>query len=77
MPQNWDIRAEGRAWTEEEALARYELTPEKIELIDGKLLWDDEERVLLLALLLENVGANVAVRLGNANVWRAAIERLE
>jgi hypothetical protein len=68
---------EGRAWTDEEAMARYELTPEKIELIDGKLLWDDEERLVLLALLLENVGANVAVRLGNPNVWRAAVDRLE
>ena len=77
MLQNWDIRAEGGAWTEEEALARYDLTPEKIEMIDGKLLWDDEERLLLLALLLENVGVNVAVRLGDPNVWRAGVERLE
>src|SRR5712691_10937509 len=77
VPQSWDIRAEGRTWTEEEALARYELTPDKIEMVDGKLLWDDEQRLLLLALLLENVGVNAAVRLGNPNVWRAAVERLE
>jgi len=77
VPQSWDIRAEGRTWTEEEALARYELTPDKIEMVDGKLLWDDEQRLLLLALLLQNVGVNAAVRLGNPNVWRAAVERLE
>lgn len=77
MLQNWDIRAEGRAWTGEEASGRYALTPEKIEMIDGKLLWDDEQRLLLLALLLENVGVNVAVGLGNPNVWRAAVDRLE
>jgi len=46
-------------------------------MVDGKLLWDDEQRLLLLALLLENVGVNVAVRLGNPNVWHAAVERLE
>jgi hypothetical protein len=51
-------------------MARYELTPEKLEMIDGKLLWDHEARVALLGLLLENVGADVAVRLGDPSVWR-------
>jgi hypothetical protein len=53
------------------------LTPEKIEMCEGKLLWEDEERVALLGLLLENVGANAAVRLGDPAVWRAAIAGLE
>ena len=35
--ERWDIRREGRAW-EDEALARYSLTPEKIEMVGGKLL---------------------------------------
>lgn len=73
---NWDIRAEGRAWRSE-ALDRYALTPEKLEMIDGKLLHDDEERLRLLALLLENVGAEAAVRLGDPDVWRAAVAKLE
>lgn len=72
----WDIRAEGRAWRTE-AMDRYALTPEKLEMIDGKLLHDDDERLRLLALLLENVGADAAVRLGDPNVWRAAVGRLE
>jgi hypothetical protein len=71
----WDIRREGRAWGPE-AMARYELTPEKLEMIDGKLLWDDEARVALLGLLLENLGADVAVHLGDAAVWRAAVHDL-
>ena len=41
---DWDIRREGRAWRDGEAGQRYDLTPEKLEMIDGKLLWDDEER---------------------------------
>lgn len=72
----WDIRAEGRAWTGNEGLARYALTPEKLEMIEGKLLWSDEERLALLGLLLENVGADAAVRLGDPSVWRAAVARL-
>lgn len=72
----WDIRAEGRAWRTE-AMDRYALTPEKLEMIDGKLLHDDDERLRLLALLLENVGADAAVRLGDPNVWRAAVGGLE
>ena len=72
----WDIRAEGRSWTRGKAMARYALTPEKIEMVEGKLLWDDEQRLLLLGLLLENVGADAAVRLGDPGVWRTAVARL-
>jgi hypothetical protein len=57
-------------------MQRYELTPEKLEMIAGKLLWSEEDRVNLLGLLLENVGADRAVRLGNAQVWRDAVARL-
>ncbi len=73
MPEEpWDIRRQGRAW-KQEARARYSLTPEKIEMIDGKLLWSEEERVALLALLLENVGIDKAVRLGDpANLSNTA-----
>jgi hypothetical protein len=58
-------------------MARYELTPEKLEMSEGRLLWDDEDRVKLLGLLLENVGADRAVRLGNPTVWRAAVAAID
>jgi hypothetical protein len=74
---DWDIRRSGRAWASGEAMQRYELTPEKLEMIDGKLLWSDEDRVNLVGLLLENVGADRAVRLGNAQVWREAVAQLD
>lgn len=73
--QDWDIRGEGRAWGEE-AMERYMLTPEKFEMVDGKLLWNDEARELLLGLLLENVGADRAVMFGNPDVWRGAVAKL-
>ena len=72
---DWDIRREGRAWRGN-ALDRYDLAPGKIELIYGKLFWSDEERLTMLALLLENVGADAAVRLGDPDVWRAAVADL-
>lgn len=72
----WNIRREGRAWGGAEAMERYALTPEKLEMIGGKLLWSDADRLLLLGLLLENVGADQAVRFGNPDVWRAAIRDL-
>ncbi len=72
----WDIRREGRRWTGDEALERFGLTPEKIEMVDGKLFWDDEERLAILGLLLENVGAEAAVKLGDPAVWRQAVARL-
>ena len=44
---DWDIRLEGRVWEGEQARARYELTPEKFEMWQGKLFWDDEQRLAL------------------------------
>lgn len=73
----WQITDAGRAWTGEEIRARLDLRPEKLEIIDGRLFFTDEERVQLLGLLLENVGAARAVRLGPPEVWRNAMARLE
>ncbi len=78
MPRvDWKIGRSGRAWTGDEAMERWELTPEKFEMDRGKLFWDDSERLTLLALLLENVGVDQAVRLGDPGVWRAAVRDLE
>ena len=51
----------------------HKLCPEKIELIEGKLFWTDEERLNMLALLLENVGMDAAVRLGDPTRWKEAL----
>ena len=61
----WDIRRQGRAWIRYEREARRDSTPEKIKSIGGKLFWTDEDRLAMLALLLENVGVDQVVRLGN------------
>jgi hypothetical protein len=71
----WDIQREGRAWGDE-AMSRYQMTPEKTELVGGRLYGTEEERLTMLALLLENVGADKAVRLGNASTWRGAVAAL-
>ena len=72
----WDIRRDGHAWGVE-AMSRYQMTPEKTEMLDGRLYGTGEERLTMLALLLENVGADKAVRLGEASVWRAAVAALD
>ena len=73
---HWDIRLEGRAWRKE-ALDRFNLVPEKTEMIDGRLFWSEADRVRMLGLLLENVGAAEAVRLGDPEVWRRAVGALD
>jgi hypothetical protein len=73
---HWDIRREGRAWIGDEGLARFQLTPEKFEMWQGKLFFSEAERMTMLGLLLENVGADRAVRLGNPEVWRSAVRTL-
>jgi hypothetical protein len=72
----WDIRRAGRAWQGEEGMARYQLTPEKIEMVKGRLFWSDEDRLTMLGLLLENVGIDAAVRLGDPREWKAAVASL-
>ena len=72
----WDIRREGRSWEGDEAWERYQLTPEKTEMTDGKLYWDDEERLTMLGLL-ENVGIDKAIRLGDPRLWREAITEFD
>jgi hypothetical protein len=75
----FDIRRQGRRWTRDEVGQKYhKLCPEKIELIEGKMFWNDEQRLNMLALLLENVGMDAAVRLGDPALWKQAIdERLK
>jgi hypothetical protein len=72
----WEIGRKGRAWRSGEALARYDLAPEKIEMVDGKLFNDDAERTTMLAMLLENLGVDAAVCIGSPDVWREAVARL-
>lgn len=73
----WDIRRDGRAWGADEGRARYALAPEKIELVGGKVLGNDDDRLRMLGLLLENVGLDQAVRLGDPDLWHEAIAALE
>ena len=73
---DWRIQNEGRAWGDE-AWERYQRTPEKIEMIGGKLFWTDEDRLTMLSLLLELVGADRAVQIGDPDVWRRAVAKLE
>ena len=72
---NWDIRREGRRWTREEFERRSYQAPEKIEFVGG-IFASDEERMTVLAMLLENLGIDRAVQLGNPADWKAAIDDL-
>ena len=51
----WKIGREGRAWEAVEATERHNLLPEptKIEMHNGKLFWNDDDR-LVVALLRES-----------------------
>ena len=75
----FNIQRQGRKWTRAEVEEKYrKLCPEKIELIEGKMFWNDEQRRNMLALLLENIGMDAAVSLGDPDLWKQAIdERLK
>jgi hypothetical protein len=75
-PKEWDIRREGRRWSDEEFEKRIYQAPEKIEFVDG-IFTSEDERLTVLAMLLENLGTDKAVRLGNPKDWDAAIADLK
>lgn len=68
----WHITRQGRAWGAE-AIDRLQLAPGKTEMYGGRLYSTDEERLTMLALLLENVGIDRVVRLGSPEAWRTAV----
>ncbi len=76
-PHVYDVTLTGRAWSPAEWEARHMALPFKPELIRGKLYWTEGERLIMLAALLEHCGAAAAVRIGDPNVWREAVQALE
>jgi hypothetical protein len=77
-PITWDIRREGRAWTAEEFTVRANrLIGLDFEISGGKLFWSEETRQLILGMLLENVGMDATVRLGDLAAWKEAIAAAE
>ena len=75
-PTEWDIHREGRVWSHEEFNRRIYQAPEKIEYTGGIFTYEDE-RLTVLAMLLENLGIDKAVQLGNLEDWKATIAELE
>jgi hypothetical protein len=75
-PIDWDIRREGHRWTKEEIDCRLYQAPEKIEFVGG-IFSSERERLTVLAMLLENLGIDKAVRLGKIEDWKAALADLE
>ena len=76
-PAEWDIRRVGRRWAGEEANKRIYQAPEKIEFVSGKIFANDRQRLAVLAMLLENLGIDAVLRLGNPAEWKAAVKELE
>lgn len=72
----WDIRRHGHAWKRAALELYLSDYPEKPEVDDGRLFWSEEDRLIVLGLLLENLGADKAVRLGDPAIWKQAIAEL-
>lgn len=75
-PAEWRIGREGREWNGEEFDKRIYQAPEKIEYVGGIFI-DERQRLTVLAMLLENLGIDKAVQLGNPEDWKAAISELK
>ena len=74
-PIPWRITPEPAALSRDEFWARYDHfnMPEKFEATGGKLFWNDEQRLHVLAMLLEAVGLKHALALCPPEAVRAAL----
>jgi hypothetical protein len=59
-PTDWDVRRKGREWTNGEFNRRIHQAPEKIEYVGG-IFASERERLIVLAMLLENLGIDKVV----------------
>jgi hypothetical protein len=75
-PAEWNIGREGREWRGEEFEKRIYQAPEKIEY-KGGIFVNERQRLTVLAMLLENLGIDAAVRLGDPKDWKEAVAQLE
>ncbi len=73
---DWDIRRDGRPWLHELAVRRVYKVPEEIEFVDG-IFASEQERLIVLGMLMESLGIDRVVRLGKLEDWKAAIADLE
>lgn len=80
---DFDIRRASRRWSIDAAMRAYRAmnenpgAPGRMEFVDGRFSHSDAQRITMLGWMLEMVGADVAVRLGDPEVWRAAVESLD
>ena len=72
-PGTYDIRREGHAIS---GGAETLLALPKVEMTDGKLFNWDDDRLHVLALLLESVGLDKAVTLAAPELWRESLHAM-
>lgn len=73
----WDIRRQGHPLEGGFRSEKWQATPEKIEMVKGCAFDEGDGRSAMLGVLLENVGADAVVRMGDPEVWRAAVAGLK
>ena len=73
---HFDVRREGRRYEGDEFNKTYFSIPEKMEACDGQIYCTDDDRLKVLGALLECMGADAAVGIGDPAVWRAAVAAL-
>jgi hypothetical protein len=78
VPITLDIHRKDRSWTPAEFPVRADrLLGLELEISGGKLFGSDTTRMLILGMLLENMGMDATVRLGDLARWKEAIAAVE
>jgi hypothetical protein len=74
--RDFDVRRAGTKLETQERELRMRIAPEKIEFIGG-IFAGDQERRLVLGMILEILGIDTAVEYGRLDDWKAAIAARE
>lgn len=70
--QHWSIGRAGKRWVGPDILAKLDALPMKLEVLEGKLFWDDAERVRVLAALMEQFGLDQVLQVAQIAAARDA-----
>jgi hypothetical protein len=73
LRKSYDIRRDGHPIT---GGADRLMTVPSVEMTEGKLFNSRRHRLHVLALLLESVGIDAAIRLGPSDLWRQVVAEL-
>ena len=72
--RDWPIERRSKSFSGDAFTEMVERFPARVDCCDGMIGPDHERRMLMLAMLIENVGVDEVIKIGNAELWLEAAQ---